>query len=416
MRIDPNDVVMRGWLSQFSGPDRDHATDLIENLLYVSADDFQRRMLAMLRDLPNHNDGPLGLYVERKVRRYKGVPNRLFKEPQRKVKRAIGGGPDPVDSMHAGRHEVGSEGILAQLVTQVQRADPQTFYNHPGPNAIRRERIRNFVLVTDFIGTGQQTSDYLTAAWRNASTKSWVSGKFLNFIVVCHSATEQGRQKIQSHSCQPDLIEYQAAPTLTALAPFRQTALTHLCQRYGPTYAESKSIPALGYGNCGALMAFAHGVPNNAPRLLFKRGRKWEPLFTGRVTSAIQPLRWEEKEASIARRLGRLSETRIARLAKAQGLPTGSDETFLVLAALKRRPRTAESVSSRTELPIIEVKAALQRARAVGWIDAHNCLTLNAYTELEVLREKLVPACSRFQGNRGYYVPQSLRAPLDQFS
>ena len=416
MHIDPSDNVLKGWLSQFDGKDRDLAVELIDNLLYVSADDFQQRILHMLRALPLTHAGPFGLYVERKVRRYNGVPNRLFKEPQRKIKRSIGGGPKPVDSTHAGRHEVGSEGILAHIATQIQRGDAQNFYNHPGPNAIRRNQIRHFVLITDFIGTGNQASEYLEAAWRNASTKSWVSGGFVKFIVICHSATAQGRAKILSHNCRPELIEHQAAPTLSSLAPYRRTALAQLCERYGPTYSEAKGIPSLGYGNCGALIAFAHGVPNNAPRLLFKRGRKWEPLFAGRVTSAVQPLRRQEKTASIARRLGRLSESRLARLAQAQGLPAGSDETLLVLAALKRRPRTVQTVSSRTELPIVEVEAALLRARAAGWIDADNRLTQQAYTELEVLREKLAPAPSRFQGKRGYYVPQSLRAPLDQFS
>nr|WP_321361953.1 hypothetical protein [uncultured Hyphomonas sp.] len=407
---------MKGWLSQFEGADRDLAVELVENLLYVSTDEFQQRTLQMLRALPNTHTGPFGLYVERKVRRYKGIPNRLFDEQKGKVKRSIGGGPKPVDSTHAGRHEVGSEGILAQIATQVQRGDPATFFNHPGPNAIRRNKIRRFVLITDFVGTGNQSSEYLDAAWRNASTKSWASGQFLKFIVICHSATPEGRAKILSHTCQPEIIEYQAAPTLSTLAPYRRTAMAIMCDRYGPTYSEAKGIPSLGYGNCGALIAFAHGVPNNAPRLLFKRGRKWEPLFPGRVTSAIQPLRRQEKADSIARRLLRLSESRIAHLAQAQGLPAGSDETLLVLAALKRRPRTAETVSSRTELPIAQVKAALMRARAAGWIDADNRLTKQAYTELEVLREKQALAPSRFRGKSGYYVPQSLRAPMDQFS
>ena len=416
MQFDPKDKEFNGWLSQFDGEDKDLAVELLDDLIYVSADEFQQRVLAMLRALPQTHVGPFGLYVERKVRRYNGVPNRLFKEPQRKVRRSIGGGPKPVDSTHAGRHEVGSEGLLAQIATQIQRGDAKTFFNHPGPNAIRQNSIRYFVLITDFVGTGNQASEYLDAAWRNASTKSWVSGKFIKFIVVCHSATDEGRAKIESHKCKPKMIEYQAAPTLSSLTPYRRSALIQLCKRYGPMYSEARSIPALGYGNCGSLIAFAHGVPNSSPRLLFKRGRKWEPLFAGRVTSAIQPLRRQVKTESIARRLGRLSESRLARLAQAQGLPDGSDETLLVLAALKRRPRTVETVSSRTELSIVEVEAAFTRARSAGWIDADNRLTPQAYKELEVLREKLAPRPSRFQGKDGYYVPQSLRAPLDQFS
>ena len=416
MELDPNDHVLKGWFDQFEGEDRNIASELIENLLYVDADEFQSRTLQMLRNLPNTHQGPFGLYVERKVRRYNAIPNRLFKEPKRKSRRSIGGGPRPVDSTHAGRHEVGSEGLIAQLCTQIQRENPAQFFNHPGPNAMRRERIRHFVFVTDFIGTGNQVSDYLEAAWRNASTKSWVSGRFLRFIVVCYSATEEGRKKVREHKCHPEVLEHLGAPTLRSLAPYKRSELRRLCERYGPTYSEAKGIPALGYGDCGALIAFAHGVPNNAPRLLFKRGRKWEPLFPARVTSAVQRSRRQARQASISRRLNRLAEKRIARLAAAQRLPTGSDETLLVLAALKRRPRTAETVSSRTELPIVEVNAAIERARAAGWIGESNRLTQRAYQELEVLREKRAPKPSRFIGKSGYYVPQSLRAQVDQFS
>ena len=73
MHIDPSDDVLKGWLSQFDGKDRDLAVELIDNLLYVSADDFQQRILHMLRALPLTHAGPFGLYVERKVRRYNGL-------------------------------------------------------------------------------------------------------------------------------------------------------------------------------------------------------------------------------------------------------------------------------------------------------------------------------------------------------
>ena len=34
MQIDPNDEVMKGWLSQFDGEDKDLAVELIDNLFY----------------------------------------------------------------------------------------------------------------------------------------------------------------------------------------------------------------------------------------------------------------------------------------------------------------------------------------------------------------------------------------------
>lgn len=408
---------MKAWLSQFDGDDIALSEMLIEQLLYVTADEFHERMTGMLRDLPNQFDAPFGLYAERKVRRRNGIPNQLFKQPRRvKNRKAYGGGPQPVDSTHAGRHEVGSEGILAQFATELTRAQPAVFFNHPGPNRIRQSEIRHFVLITDFIGTGNQASEYLEAAWRVASMKSWHSYGKIRFIVVCHSATHKGREKVTNHRCKPIIIEYQACPTLADFAPYRRHDIRKMCERKGPSYSKANGIPALGYGNTGALIAFAHGIPNNAPRLLFKKSRNWAPLFPARVTSAVQPLDTAEKLQSISERLERLREKKISKLALANGLPSNSDTTLLVLAALKQRPRTVETVSSRTGLTLIDVRDAITRAQIAGWIDGNNKLTTNAYRELEALRDKRVKRTLRYKGERGVYVPESLRAPSQVFS
>ena len=332
------------------------------------------------------------------------------------MRRAEGTHVKPIDIIRRTQPDIGSEGLIGNITTQINREDPRTFLNHPGPKSIRREKVRHFVLVTDFVGTGSQASSYLTAAWRNASTKSWKSGKFLDFIVICYSATPQGRQAILAHPSKPKLIEHTACPTLDDYDPFRRYALKGLCQRYGPSNAEAKSIPRLGYGNCGALIAFAHGMPNNAPRLLFKQGRNWGPLFKSRVSTGFVGDDVSDLPIRRARRLERMSERRIAKLAGINDLPRENVETVLVLSALKRRPRSIETVSARTGIEISATKVILARARKAGWINENYQLTENAYQELESLRRKQAPKLPRFKGEDGYYVPQSLRAPKDQFS
>lgn len=97
MYIDPDDKNISGWISQFHGNDRDLAAELLSNILYINADDFTKRIKHIINDLSKHYKEPFGLYVERKVRRYNGVPNKLFKEHRRKIKRAYGGGaPNPL--------------------------------------------------------------------------------------------------------------------------------------------------------------------------------------------------------------------------------------------------------------------------------------------------------------------------------
>lgn len=78
MRIDPEKETLNSWLGQFEGQDRFLAQQLVEELLYVKAVQFQERMLNLLRGVSEHREGPFGLYVERSVRKHKGVPNEFF--------------------------------------------------------------------------------------------------------------------------------------------------------------------------------------------------------------------------------------------------------------------------------------------------------------------------------------------------
>jgi len=97
---------------------------------------------------------------------------------------------------------------VAQLVSEVCRAHPQQVFNHPGPDAIRKRRIRRFVLVTDFIGSGKRARTYLQAAWRVRSVRSWWSAratKGLSFEVVAYAATQSGRAVVERHPSRPEV-------------------------------------------------------------------------------------------------------------------------------------------------------------------------------------------------------------------
>lgn len=146
----------RAWLSQIEPGEQAAATDLLRAMKLVSRDDFVERLTAVVTARANAGDGPVGLYVERELRRWKGVPHRLFRETTTKVRRAFGVGPSPVAPTKAYDADVGSEGIVAQLVSEVCRLNPKVAFNHPGPDQIRKAKVRRFILVTDFIGSGNR--------------------------------------------------------------------------------------------------------------------------------------------------------------------------------------------------------------------------------------------------------------------
>lgn len=292
---------------------------LLESLRLVSHAEFADGIRSLILDQAQACDGPVGLYAEREVRSQKGIPDRLFKEHSRRKskRRAYGMGPQPVLPRHRKRPEVGSEGLVAQLITDLCRAFPDLFRSHPGPDVIRRDRVRAFFLVTDFIGSGNRVSKYLTAAWRLRTVKSWASLGLLRFEILAYSGTEAGLRAVSRHRSSPKSSVVLPCPTVTASFAGRASRVSSAqvrrwCCAFDPV--DGDPVESLGYDGCGALIAFAHGIPNCAPRILHKRGRRrWKPLFPGRSTFRLREA-WNSDDdiAPFVKRLRRLGEGKIA--------------------------------------------------------------------------------------------------------
>lgn len=396
------------WLNQFED-DRDRAAKLLNSVRKVSADEFRNNILRLIEERVEVSSQPVGLYAERKIRRWKEQPVRLFKESKTKVKRAYGMGPNPVQPENYKYPETGSEGIVANIITQFVRGNRQLAFDHPGPDLIREKKIRRFILITDFVGSGQQSYDYLQSVWRLSSVKSWKSGKFMDFEVIAFAAAKTGIEKLEQHPSKPTITIVEACRTVFDFKNYDDDVLLELCEKYGPTNSESPKVPRLGFSDIGALIAFSHGMPNNAPRLFHKKGRKWIPLFKGRATNH-NFLAIENRDARAKDRLQKMQEVRLAELAAEHDAQSEVIMFSLVLSALKKKPRSALVVSARTGLSMAESQSTLLKCKQAGWINEKNALTAKAYQELSYLRRsrrtlKVLP-----KDNKPYYIPKQLRA------
>lgn len=398
------------WLNQFED-DQSLAVDLLSRVRRVGADEFHDSIFNLIKERVKTFDQPVGLYAERSIRKYNGQPNRLFKESKGAVKRAKGMGPKPVQPENHKYPETGSEGIVANIITQFVRSNRNLAYDHPGPDLIREKEIRRFILVTDFIGSGAQASRYLQSAWRISSVKSWNSGKFLDFEVLAFSASQAGISKLEKHRSKPTVSIVEACPTVFDFIGYGDEDTIELCLKYGPKDSECKSIPRLGHSDIGALIAFSHGMPNNAPRLFHKKGRKWFPLFMGRVVKTGALASETQRHGRTKAKLEKMQETRLAELAAQHNADPDEVLFSLVLTALKKKPRSAMVVSARTGLSIAECEDVLRKCNEAGWIGNENALTSKAHSELQYLRRPKRPSKDLFNGDKPYYIPTQLRAP-----
>ncbi len=415
----------KAWVRQFGLRDQALAAEMLANFIFVSRDEFATGLTDQVMLHAQSVDGPIALYAEREVRHRLGVPHRLFKETRGKVKRAYGVGPAPVKATRAYRPEVGSEGIIAQLITDLCRAHPKRFLNHPGPDEIRKKGARAFWVLTDFVGSGKRAHDYLSAAWKVRSVRSWKSYRLMQFGVLAYAMTQEGKDRIKSHPCRPLTACVMPCPTIfSAFSSAKADACARLCERYDPVGPDSDSFQsnlALGFGGVGALLAFAHGAPNNTPRIFHKTSKKargWVPLFPSRVTAGlpISGFGRSLRPETISARLDALGNTVLSKSPAARDAPVEVKKRYLVLAALSRAHRGDDILAIKTGLSTAEVKQVCLELERLGWIGKRRVITDAGLGEMRHLRRTALQGEKRAhtiaQTAKPPYYPTSLRAPV----
>jgi hypothetical protein len=405
----------RAWLSQFDLDSQRVMIVMLKAMRLVTRDMFADALRARLLQAAEATSGLIGLYVEREIPPRNGPAASLFSQSKTLPRRATGPGPRPIEPDEKQPGDVGSEGIVAQLISELCREMPQSFVSHPGPDQIRSHDnpVRKFILVTDLIGSGQRAERYLDAAWGVFSVKSWWSSrrnKGLSFEVIAYAATEVGLDRVQSHRLQPRVSLVAPCPTIgTSFDKEDADAIKRVCFQYNP---RAGGANPLGYQGTGALIAFAHGAPNNCPRILHARSNAWAPLFARRVTAQTRSEFNDESDLEQVQQ--RLVDMRHRRLSEGyvwDRAPKGTLETYLVLAALSRRPRRIDVVARRTGLTLLEVEAMVRKAVTHGWIDKGYRLTDTGQAHLRAAKKKRRVAHPTHNQSANSYYPSTLRVP-----
>ena len=418
MLIDINTPETRIWVDQFMQADQSSARELLEAIDFVTADQFQQGLTQLLEEVACKASSPAALFVERELPNQDGVPAPLYRHSQVGVRRAEGVGPPPVKYENSDSYETGSEGLIANFITNLSRLQPNKFLVHPSAEQIREQKPQRFVIVTDFIGSGDRVRNYLEAARRTPSIVSWASYGLVRFEVVAYTGTEQGILHVEKHSSHPTVNIVKVCPTLSLLQNPARDRLVKLCKNYCPNKQRRRKY-ALGYRNTGALLVFAHGAPNNTPLLLYKKGnnkgKRWHPLFPARSTINVYAGKPELSNHTIDKTLLYLGETQLSRAGfMIQADPT-TQETILVLAALKRKPHSIHAASARTGLHLKLVDTAISRGKSAGFLTDDLRLTDAAYKEFSYLRKQNETKQKIDGGDDSYYYPSMLRPPIETF-
>ncbi|EIW90162.1 hypothetical protein AGRI_02388 [Alishewanella agri BL06] len=412
--------LAKGWLSQFSCQDQTQAESLLNSIRHISVEKVTRELKFLIGEILQNQKGVVGLYAEREIRKTRGSVHKIFKETQTKVKRAIGSGPKAIDPIFRYKQDVGSEGVVANIITQICKTKRSRVITHPGPDKIRKQKVRHLIIVTDFIGSGTRICDYLDAFWKVKSIRSWNSLKAVKFHVVAYSATQIGSETVRRHKAKPEIYIGEPCPTIwTVFSDIKERkSIIDLCNKYAPNketindgfFSRPKYDP-LGYRGIGALMSFSYGVPNNVPEILFRASPKWQPIFKSRVIDySITPLLERNSQLDIEKALIKLRENNIQTFIKKNDLPDHSPRLIVFLAAANRY-RFWNEISEQTGLTVSEIHELHQEAISNKFINEKYILTDFGKQQLDFMRTQHGALAKQLDNNVPiYYVPKQLRA------
>lgn len=407
----------RAWLEQFPDSERGTAARLADAVMLVSHDALYRGLRTLLdKTLLTRPDGdvdrPIALYAEREVetRDVEGDYGQELTEvlpifPGTEAGRATGAGVPPIviDPKH---QEIGSEGAIANFITGYQRLHRNLVTSHPGPDTLRDTRASHIVIVTDFIGSGQRVWEMIESFWRVATICSWGSYGRIRLAVVAYSGTEAGLDRIRSHSSRPIVHVVHACPTLwSSFGAKEKKDVVALCRAH-----PRRHKTPLGYGDAGALIAFGHGMPNNAPPILHSRKGGWLPLFVNRSALAADQQFPADNVDALAEQARSMLRLRAAKTFLEDPLKRRWIETMLVLAALLEGARSATAASARTRLPIADVEQILIFTEIASWTSPRRTLTALGRRELRRLQLRRARTVVLPSTDQPYYYPTQLRA------
>lgn len=278
----------RQWCSQFSHLDKQVSEMLIDSLLWVSSESFKQFINHEIERLSSNCN--VAFYCEREPRKYAKKVLPFYKSKKVDRKRTFHGCAQfPVPNHAKHRVEVGSEGLIASLITPAARKSPANILFHPTAEKLKSKRVKKYVIVTDLVGSGTRINDMLDSFWKIPSIRALNSAKLISFHIISYAASKSGLARITQHRLKPEVHFEMECPSLTDA--FEEDSLKDI-KAFLLTFTKGSRSEdpwgSLSFGDEPLLTVFGHGAPNNIPEILFKGGRKGvKPLFKGRSTATV---------------------------------------------------------------------------------------------------------------------------------
>jgi hypothetical protein len=344
----------KSWLEQFHEQDREMAALLVNSLQLISLDKFEKGITSLVKSINTDKSTLIALYCIRETKpgeHYFDIASR-----------------DSLPLMIPSGKEVGSEGRVAHIITNLCRETGNRFLNHPSLEDLRYRECHTIALLDDLSGSGNRVNKFLRSFYSHPSIKSWYSYRKIQIHIVCYAASETARKNVKKTLRRTPKFHFRenAFSGTSRWSKDDFESLCELCKKYGRR--TRKTSMSLGYNNTMGTMVFAHSCPNNVPAILWAKSAKWAPLFPNRVVSSeLAPL-FGELDASMRKyRQELLFGSAGFRSGGSTLLPdTELRNVLLVMTAVKKRNRESDLISQAVDLDKAETERILTLCQRAG--------------------------------------------------
>lgn len=390
------------FVAQFDVDDRRLVIELLRAIRFVSADHFASMLSLEIRAEAEQYAGKVAVYAVR------AAANAIYFADSRAR-------PDVIEDQHM----VGSEALVANILTNLARGDPAKFLYHPSVAGLKRERVRNIIFVDDCSVSGTRVEGFLVAFKNNRTIRSWLSYNRIRSSLVAFAVGGPARTLLafKPRSRSRNRLFYsnlriasvvQAQPWPSPWTPQVERRVRDLCRRYG-AIARARPAEFEGYKQSMGLIVFAHSCPNNVPAILWHTSSTWTPLFPNRAVNPRFAAGQGEATTQYAlsmRAAALLALPNEVRLA----LEFGQMQMALLLGACRRGVRRNTRFEQVTGMASTEVRKVRRLAEAAGLIDSVGVLTAVGLAELHAIERSTTARRVRQASLNAFYYPKQLRA------
>jgi len=397
MHVEPSRLSMKAiestpeigaWLGQFPSERVSAAKNLLLQLRFVDENCYANWFSEEIASLPQGD-------------RYALYSVRKFAE----VQTLWDVGPNGNTVARPG-HSLGSEDFVCSLIGRAVRTRRDKLFDHPSLVEIRQNRIHNFMLIDDGIGSGDRIVGFIKAMMNHKSFMSWWSYGFVKIQIASFFRMRQSEAKIISSlpgldhpkrkfskfskiSFSSDTVYIGNAPELHWGE--NHQAIYDLCN----VTAQIPNSYRIGYGKVMSNWIFQHSVPNNLPGMLWYSCEKWHPLFPNRSAPG-----WLRALLGETGTKNSISQNAVSIGQLPFGLPTN---LLALLALVKRGVRRTTSLALRLSCDGKRVALLIDRARNLGLLNEHLRLTKVGIDQLAKANTTMKPR----NWNRSLYIPRS---------